>query len=70
MLVYDEKVPRYFWRTAIVTGVLPKKDSELIGAIVRISKTNTILNAPQINSSQLKIHIMTLTKQIKQGSKS
>ena len=70
MLVYDEKVPRHFWRIAIVTGVLPSRDSEIRGAIVRIAKTNTILNVPQTNSSQLKIHIMTLAKQIRQESKS
>ena len=28
VLVYDEKVPRHFWRIAIVTGVLPSRDSE------------------------------------------
>ena len=28
MLVYDEKVPKLFWRIAIVTGVLPSTDSE------------------------------------------
>ena len=36
-------MPRYFWRIAIVTGVLPSRDSEIRGAIVRITKTNTIL---------------------------
>ena len=46
MLVYDEMVPRYFWRIAIVTGVLPRRDSEIRGAIVRIAKTNTILKRP------------------------
>ena len=39
-------VPRYFWRIAIVTGVLPSRDSEIRGAIVRIAKTNTILKRP------------------------
>ena len=43
MLVQDEKVPRYFWEIAIVTGLLPSRDSEIIGAIVRIKKTNAIL---------------------------
>ena len=43
MLVYDEKVPRHFWRIAIVTEVLPGRVSEIKAAIVRISKTNTIL---------------------------
>ena len=46
MLVYDEKVPEQFWRIAIVTGVLPSKDSETKGAIVRIKKTNAILKRP------------------------
>ena len=46
MLVYDEKVPRHFWRIAIVTGVLPSRDSEIAGAIVRIAKTNAILKRP------------------------
>ena len=46
MLVYDEKVPIHFWRIAIVRGVLPSRDSEIRGAIVRIAKTNTILKRP------------------------
>ena len=29
VLVYDEKVPRHFWRIAIVTGVLPNRDSKM-----------------------------------------
>ena len=33
MLVYDEKMPRHFWRIAIVTGVLPSRDSEISGEI-------------------------------------
>ena len=28
VLVYDEKVPRHFWRIAIVTGVLLSRNSE------------------------------------------
>ena len=28
LLVNDEKVPRHFWRIAIVTGVLPSRDSK------------------------------------------
>ena len=28
VLVYNEKVPRKFWRIAIVTGVLSSRDSE------------------------------------------
>ena len=28
VLVYDEKMRRHFWRTAIVAGVLPSRDSE------------------------------------------
>ena len=43
VLVFYEKVPRHFWRIAIVTRVLPSRDSEIKGAIVRIAKTNTSL---------------------------
>ena len=70
MLVFYEKVPRRFWRIAIVTRVLPSRDSEIRETIVKIAKTNTILKRRIKNSSQLKIHIMTLTKQIRQENKS
>ena len=43
MLVYDEKVPRNFWRIAIVTRVLSSRNSEIKRVIVRIKKTNEIL---------------------------
>ena len=43
---FYEKVPRHFWRIAIVTRVLPSRDSEIRGAIVRIAKANTILKHP------------------------
>ena len=46
MLVFYEKLPRDFWRIAIVTRILPSRDSEVRGAIVRIVKTNTILKRP------------------------
>ena len=46
MLVYGEKVPKHFWRIAIVAGVLPSRDSEIRGAIVKIAKTNTVLKRP------------------------
>ena len=46
VLAFYEKVPRRFWRIAIVTPVLPSRDSEIRGAIVRIAKTNTILKRP------------------------
>ena len=46
VLVIYEKVPRHFWRIAIVTRVLPSRDSEIRGATVRIAKTNTILKRP------------------------
>ena len=29
VLVFYEKVPRYFWRIAIVTRVLPSRDSKI-----------------------------------------
>ena len=46
MIVFDEKVPRHFWRIAIVTQVLPSRDSEIRGATMRIAQTNTILKRP------------------------
>ena len=46
MLVYDEKLLRQFCRIDIITGVLPRRDSEIRGAIVKIAKTNTILKRP------------------------
>ena len=39
-------MPRDFWRIAIVTRVLPSRDSEMRGAIMRIAKANTILKHP------------------------
>ena len=37
-IVYDEKVPRHFCRIIIVTEVLPSRDFEIKGAIVRIAR--------------------------------
>ena len=39
-------MPKHSWRIAIVTRVLPNRDSEIKGAILRITKTNTILKRP------------------------
>ena len=38
VLVYNEMMPRYFWRIAIVTGVLPSRDSQK-RVLVRVAKT-------------------------------
>ena len=46
VLVIYENVPEHFWEIAIVTRVLPSRDSGIRGAIVRIAKTNTILKRP------------------------
>ena len=46
MLLCDEIVPRHFWRIAIVTMVLPGRESKVRGAIVGMAKTNTILKRP------------------------
>ena len=46
VLVFYEKMLKHFWRIAIVTRVLPSRDSEIRGAIVRITKTNTIFKRP------------------------
>ena len=39
-------MPIHSWRIVIVTGVLPRRDPQIRGAIVRIAKTNTILKRP------------------------
>ena len=39
-------MPKHFSRIAIVAGVLPSRDTEIKGAIVKIAKTNTILKRP------------------------
>ena len=45
-LVYDEQVPKHFWRIAIVTVVLPSRDSETKRSdsdlLVRFNKTQEI----------------------------
>ena len=46
MLIYDENVPRHFQRIAIVTGVLPSRDSETKRAIVKLKKAYAILKRP------------------------
>ena len=66
MLVFHQKEPEHFLRIAIVMRVLHSRDSEIRVAIVRITKTNTILKRPVNKFSQLKINIMTLTKQIRE----
>ena len=42
MLVYGEKVPKNFWRIAIVAGLLLNRGSETRGAIVKSAKTSAI----------------------------
>ena len=49
VLVIFEKVLGLFRRIAIVTQFLPNRDSEIRGAIVKIVKTNAILERP-VNS--------------------
>ena len=46
MLVYDEIARRHFQRIAIVTRVLPSRESEVRGKIVGMAKTNIILKPP------------------------
>ena len=46
VLIFYKKVPTHFWRIAIVTRVLPSRNSEIRGAIVRIANTNTNFKRP------------------------
>ena len=55
----------------IVTGLLPSRDSQIRGAIVRIAKTNTILKRPVNKLFPVENTCPgTLIKQIRQGKKS
>ena len=49
----------------------PSRDHEIRGAILRIVKTNAILRRPvnKLFPTERKVHIKTLTKQIRQGTK-
>ena len=49
VLDFYEKMPRHFWKIGRITRVLPSKDSEIRGAIMRIAKTNAILKRPVNN---------------------
>ena len=42
MLVYGEKVPKHFWRIAIVAELLLNRGSETRGAIAKSTKTSAI----------------------------
>ena len=46
VIVFYEKVIWHFWKITIVTRVLPTRNSEIRGGIVRTAKTNTILKCP------------------------
>ena len=70
VLVYDEKVPRHFSRIAIVTGVLPSRDSEIRGAIVKIAKIKTILKRPINKFFRVKNTHHDTNQQIRKGNKS
>ena len=68
MLVYDKKVPKHFRRIAIVTGVLPIRDSQIRGATVRIKKTNIIFKRPVNKFLPIENNMKTLTKQESKGN--
>ena len=44
---YDEKVPRDFWRIAILTGYYLVEIRKQKGVIVRIKKANAIFKCPE-----------------------
>ena len=73
LLVFYEKVPRHFWRIAIVTRVLPSRSSEIRGAIVRIAKTsiqsNSILKRPVKKLFAVENAYHVTNKQTTQGNK-
>ena len=44
VLVFYEKVPKHFWRIATVTQVLSSGDFKTRGPIVRVAKSNSLVN--------------------------
>ena len=62
----------HFRGIAIVTGVLPSRDSEIKGAIVRIAKTNAILKRPvnKLFPIENTYHDTNQTDKARQGNKS
>ena len=67
--VYLNTIKTYL-RIAIVTGVLPSRDSDTKRSDSENKSPMPSSNVPEINSYQLNIRIMTLNKQIRQGNKS
>ena len=67
--VYLNTIKTYL-RLAIVTGVLPSRDSDTKRSDSENKSPMQSSNVPEINSYQLNIRIMTLNKQIRQGNKS
>ena len=71
VLDFYEKVSRYFSRIARVTRLLPSRDYEIRGAIVRIAKANTILKrfVNNLFAVENTYHENTLIKQIRHAIK-
>ena len=46
VLVFKEKVRKHFWRIAVVTRILPSRNSEIREVVVGVARTNTILKRP------------------------
>ena len=69
VLVYDEKVPRNFWRIAIVTGYYLVEILKQKGAIVRIKKAYAILKHPVNKLFPIECTYHDTHKEIRQGNK-
>ena len=64
-----ERYPDNFGELPL-TGVLPSRDSEIRGGIVRMTKTNAILKRPVNKLFLIENTYGEPTKQLRQGSKS
>ena len=70
MLIFSRKSTQALIEDCHSNAVLPSIASQIRGAVVRIAKAKyTSQTARKSNTSQLTIHIMALTKQIRQGNK-
>ena len=64
-----ERYPETFGELTL-TGVLPSRDSEIRGAIVRMTKTNAILKHPVNKLFPIENTDQEPTKRSRQGNKS
>ena len=46
VIIYDEKVPRYLWRSGRFVDIIPSRDCYIRAAKIKVRKTGAIVNRP------------------------